>query len=58
MHRCGAETATTERPCGMRVPAYGVRCPRHRAKPLATVVSLDAYRQHKTTITLPRRIAR
>ncbi len=51
MYRCGAETATTERPCGGRVPAYGARCPRHREQPRADVIDLAAYRRARTDAT-------
>lgn len=53
MHRCGAETTTTNRPCATHVPAPGVRCPRHRpqarqAPGLATVTDLNAWRKYRT----------
>ncbi len=51
MYRCGADTATTGRPCATHVPAPGRRCPRHRgqdyAKPTGNVIDLNAWRRYR-----------
>ncbi len=45
MYRCGAETATTERPCGNHVRTPNTRCPAHRGRPLGNVIDLMAWRR-------------